>query len=556
MTASPSSSGYRPILHVGLTVCGAAPADPWTAQDVLAALSDVVRSVLRSDHPGTAMIEGPPVLRLIGDLTGFEARKWGEVAEAQGWETPPVRSSGAESTAIDALILDQSDLIVAIGFDRARELSWLIREARDSGIPVIAVEAGTAAVGLVEGGGAWRATVEAEIARLLLPGGGATGAEASKAVGEIRAFEQDRPPAWVAHHLYRAYQRLLLVVSRSAAEARLAPVSPSRLGASAPPGPVPALEIADVGIARMLDRADRLAGAYADLYRVAAILRSSLGLVAILGSFLAFYYGSVMHDLGRLVGWSGGATLDGAVQRVGYVIDMAAILAVLAISALADKRNWHRRFVAYRYIAEHLRWLPIQAVCAVTRVRSRTRPFAPQTDWPSWLVRATARRIGPPAASLTPEVLASAQTGLSRLLSEQIGFYESRARVFNVIAHRLSVLANTCYWLGLAALLARFGVRMCCETNDQVLLLANMACLFFPALAPVFLGLRSQGEYAKLAQRYSAMAATLTAAEGEIGREMTGAPAFTEVTRRITTTLLDEVEDWQILIKSHEISRM
>jgi hypothetical protein len=245
------------------------------------------------------------------------------------------------------------------------------------------------------------------------------------------------------------------------------------------------------------------------------------------------------------------------VQRVGYVVDMVAILAVLAISALADRRNWHRRFVAYRYIAEHLRWLPIQAMLGVTRIRPRAKPFSsPQTDWPSWIVRATARRIGLPPSGVTPEVLAGARARLSGLMNEQIGFYEGRAGDFNIIAHRLSTLADVCYWLGLAALIARFGVRMCCEANDQLLLLANLGCLLFPALAPVFLGLRSQGEYAKLAQRYSAMATILKGAEGQIERSGAAVPAFTDITRRITTTLLDEVADWQILIKSHEISRM
>ena len=570
----------RPTLHVGLA--GDIPAGQQASFG--AALSVVLATAagaaLDADRAGTELLSGPAVLRLVCAVSADLGDTVADVARASGWEVcslgglPRPGSAAAGPTfaiaedgpgdpgmglALGTILIDQSDvLILASGEDRQSGLvdgAWLQHEARSAGLLAIGLKGDAPDPVVLGGTGGWQAALEATVERALLPGHDSpTEAERLKVVAEARSFLRDAVPSGLVRAVYRAYENLLLLGSRPPRAA----IAPPPTGWSPERGDPSTLPIETMRslIATRLDHADRIAGVYADRYRVAAVLRITLGLVAMLGVFLAFYYANVAKNLFEVVARPD-ATFR-VVETLGYAIDVAATLAILGMAYFADRRDWHKRFIAARYVAEHLRHVPVMAAVggSVTRLQSASRQATGSTDWPSWYIRSVIRSVGLPDARVTPAYLASVRGCLQDLLAEQIQFYVARAWKFDTIAHRLWRLANGCYWMGLVALVARLLVFVCCDGDQRLQLAASLGCFFFPALAPIFIGLRSQGEYPKLAQRYTAMADTLRKTALDLGRADNQFPEVADGARRVTGLMLDEVAEWQTLIRSHSISRL
>ncbi len=599
----------RPILHVGLaSQRGLVPDSRFggLGTTLLEAIATTTRATAETGEPGTELFTGLPVLRLFSTLSNETARLWAGEAERNGFELcavlPGLREqiaatqrteaervdfselcrsaaavfeiddavAGLEGNGVAAatIILDQCDLLILLRNDRAGARhpggsTWLLRQAQERSLPVIVVSLDAAQPIIFRNRGtAWQAALETEIKRILLVPSAAAGSthDAASGAGEVRSFLADTARGSWAATLFRGYERLLAV--GSAATLRPGPganpatvnQSPAVLSRQEETDRLPVQERIDP----LLRHADELASAYASSYRIAGVLRITLGFVAMLGLFLAFYFADLTRDFNLPFGAQAAPGNFGTLaQGIGFGLDVAAIFAVLLISFLSDRRSWHSRFVAYRSIAENLRQMPGLALVGGTVEGLSPAPSGagPEVDWPGWYIRTASRSVGLVSARVTPSYLGAVRAHFDHLVDDQIAFYSSRARKFDVIARRLWWLANACYWLSLIAVISRL-VFTCCGLTEQTKLVVSIACLVFPSLAPIFLGLRSQGEYPKLAQRYAAMAATLRATVKELDESDLNFTQVGDTARRTAAIMLEEVSEWRSLIKAREISRM
>lgn len=140
--------------------------------------------------------------------------------------------------------------------------------------------------------------------------------------------------------------------------------------------------------------ADRLGVHYAQLYRGAFTLTFLLSAVAIvLGPV------SVLAD----VSFANRVWLIGA--------EIAVVATILVLLSLGTKRKWHRRWLAYRELAEHLRHMRLLSLVAApgtlgrveTLAASETDPAAPtareqHTAFVAWYARAIRRTLPLPDA--------------------------------------------------------------------------------------------------------------------------------------------------------------
>lgn len=586
----------RPILHVGVFARGLLVREDRvdveaSANRVLDAITTALRTISGSGYPGTELLSGEPEYRLIGGLSNDVEQLWADAAAKRGWTLCPVRPfADGESAPIAQeagpvgcdFLLGQSDILIAVGRTDAPERSsdavWLRRGARERGLPILDVHCGRGGgVTLVGSSGAWRQELATEIGRVLLPGYGPTrrdDIEAKRAADEVRLFFRTHRAAPFFKRLYRSYEGLLLLGSRRIVERPKASspgqlvLPPPKVATAETTAGASPFESLEARLTPRRDHADRIAGTYADLYRTAAVLRITLGLVAILGLFLAFYYPNVLRVLASAQTRSENETLypalleysaainGGSVRRIGYAVEFTAILSVIVISFVSDRRNWHRRFATYRYIAEHLRQMPLLLPIGESVGRAPAGPFATRdVDWPNWYIRMVARSLGPPELRTTEAFVSAARRYLLDLLADQIEFYESKSRKFGFIAQRLEVMATGCFYLGVVTALLRLITAFFFPDKWQYDILLNLGCLFFPSFAPFFLGLRAYGEYPKLSQRYAAMATNLRLAAVELQREDIPFADLADTSRRVASMMLEEVQEWQILIKGQGISR-
>jgi hypothetical protein len=240
------------------------------------------------------------------------------------------------------------------------------------------------------------------------------------------------------------------------------------------------------------------------------------------------------------------------------MLQAAALGGVLCLFHLNKRRAWHARFLDFRYIAEQLRFADTFARLGSIPPLPRPAPFQPGSapDWASEYLRAVLRVPGLVAGRLTPDVVQAARMQAAAQIREQIAFYEARCARFETMARRLNGLADVCYWTGFVLVCLRAAVYFGWPADSDRQTLANMIILVVPALAPIFLGLRAQGEYARLGQRYRAMVGELRRNLAELDVPGANSRRVETVLREAAALILAEVADWRVLIQARSISRL
>lgn len=331
--------------------------------------------------------------------------------------------------------------------------------------------------------------------------------------------ETRRASVW-PHTAVRVYERLVTI--------GFSPPAPA-------PGPSGAATPAAAGMDPAFVPADRLATEYAARYRAAGLMRYGLILPATLAS---------------LVGWYGAGWQQ---QAAGNLVDFAVLAFIVRFSARGWWEPSHRRFIAYRALAEYLRNARLLATLgAVAQMPGAAAHQEKAADWTAWYGRAVARQQGLPAVRFDPQMVEASASFVRHEAVEQIHFLLRRAARFDVMARRLTQIGVALSICGIA--FSGMRAMLLAGTGSTILRGFNEMALVLPAMAPVFLGLLSFNEYRKLAIRYRAVAAELQVQVAALDRAPPRRASVLAIARRIADVMLAESADWQQLIKSRTVS--
>ena len=425
------------------------------------------------------------------------------------------RATGSAYADVGALIVEQSDLLVAV-WDRLPA-----RGPGGTGEIVQRMLAGGSAVAVLPLSDpsvpAWICGSSGSIAGLLRaallpPQSADDGAQGYFA-------EQRREAAW-SKAAIRTYEGLVTI---GASQPVTEPTPPVAINGFAPV------------LASAFAATDRLAADHAARYRAAGLMRYGLIIPATLAS---------------LVGWYG----DGWQQAAGNWADFAILLFIVWFSTRGWWEPSHRRFTAYRALAEYLRSAGLLAALgALARVPGAAAHQEKAADWTAWYGRALVREQGLASVRFDTDAVEKAAAFVRGEATGQIQFMLRRAARFDVMARRLtqigvalSICGIACSGVRAAMLLARAGPSALRGFNEMALVL--------PAMAPVFLGLSSFNEYRNLAIRYRAVAAELQVQVAALDQAPRQRAAVLPIARRIAEVMLAETADWQLLIKARTVS--
>jgi len=292
--------------------------------------------------------------------------------------------------------------------------------------------------------------------------------------------------------------------------------------------------------------ADHLAIHYGGNFRALGILRHLLMVVVICGLFMGVYIERI--------------------DVVGFAIQFMAFAAILMLVRINRKMDWHQRFLDYRYIAEHLRHMRYLILLGRLPgfVHDNVDATCTSGSWPTWHLRNIARQCGLAGARLEPARLERYRGLLERdVIDDQIGFFNARKKRYDLISKRLNDFGTICYAVGLAFICLRVVAFMVVKKNSTFLgvpggdfrALFNQIGLVIPALVSITFGVRSQGEYQRLAARYG-----LTADMLEQKRQALQELAFADAARlaafaeELAALLASEVSGWHVLVKSKAIN--
>ena len=292
----------------------------------------------------------------------------------------------------------------------------------------------------------------------------------------------------------------------------------------------------DAVLAPHFEAADRLAVRYAKLYRLSGRLRYLIGLPTILGELLAFY---------------GPPNLS----RIGFLIVLITTGSMLAIYAIDRTQQWHRRFLDYRFLAEHLRASRVMALLGSTVALPRlpSDRAGDPADWVAFRLRGAIRALGLVQARADAAYLGAVRDAVAAEIRSQLTFYEQRAKRFGSFASWLQRLGLSLYVLGLGFTVIRYSMAVAAYSGDLYNLTAELA-LVLPALGPIFFGLRSQSEYNRLSQRYASMAKELHRMQNALVSDDVRRNRVERLAREMVHVLLAEVSDWRVLIRARDVA--
>ncbi|WP_419815844.1 hypothetical protein [Glacieibacterium sp.] len=180
--------------------------------------------------------------------------------------------------------------------------------------------------------------------------------------------------------------------------------------------------------------------------------------------------------------------------------ELAAIIALVLNTRVGTARNWHRRWLDYRQLAERLR--PMRSLALVgaaqpDRVISRGAP-----NWVDWYAARIWRSTGMPSIRLTTRVAEVAELVVAQEIRPQIAYHRSSAASVRRLDHRLHQAGTILFVASCLSCLAFIVSYLlahewtAAHAGAFVALSAGL-----PAIGTAFFGIRVQGDFASTAAR-------------------------------------------------------
>jgi hypothetical protein len=299
--------------------------------------------------------------------------------------------------------------------------------------------------------------------------------------------------------------------------------------------------------------ADKLADRYADAYRSTYIF---IYLSASLAVFLAL--------LPMAAGWEESAHGRSAFCITGEFV----ILGMITVLLWWEKnRYWHKRWMAYRLLAELIRQLkcllPLGGGRPLPRVPQHLALFGdPTQTWMYWQLRAIARATAIPSASVTAAYLGECLDYLDQLVrgsDGQIAFHVQNYERSERLNHRLHRVALWMFGLTLACIVVHlqpslfFWLGIPAGPVPALDRWLTLACATLPAFGAAMGGISNQGEFVRIAKRSKSMADALTRRAERIDELLAQQepkvrlPQVARLAHEITQLMVAEVVEWRII---------
>jgi hypothetical protein len=286
-----------------------------------------------------------------------------------------------------------------------------------------------------------------------------------------------------------------------------------------------------------LVRADLLAGRYQRRHNLAVYGVTALAVLAVAAVTIQVLF---FPSLPQLV-W----------------IEVAAMALILSLIFISRRRQWHRKWIDYRFLAERLRAALFVAACGLECSPPRPLPHSVAHRPDDWMVKVFARiwsRRPQPNIQPAPMFDALREFLLSAWIRDQAVFYTRRSQQFHSAQERLSLAGLTLFVVTLIAAVIHMlegGRAPVGEIGMSGSLLIAVA-IILPALGAALADIRIHREYSRNAERYAHMARLLTSLDHQIARtrDMSELLPLLEEANEV---MLREQQDWRVVVLFQEI---
>jgi hypothetical protein len=298
--------------------------------------------------------------------------------------------------------------------------------------------------------------------------------------------------------------------------------------------------------------ADGLSQYYGTMYRSSFVMTFLLGAAAV---FFAV--------LGVAIGGEASGHAETGGHSIGYFAELTLIVTILLIIIGGRRQLLHERWIDYRTLAERLRLAQFLSFWGGGGQELPTSPHLatygnPAATWMRWYYREFERSAGLPNVKFDePYLQACRQLWREKLLQEQIDYHRTTHHRFHKLEHRLHRIGLFLFWATLAVCLTHIVLTYLeVELPGEWLVLL---AAFLPALGAALAGIRSQGEFQRVARRCLAMEARLKEYQQELDRLPTrehelDSVRLRDLSRRVAQTMANEMLDWRVVFQDRPLA--
>jgi hypothetical protein len=249
-------------------------------------------------------------------------------------------------------------------------------------------------------------------------------------------------------------------------------------------------------------------------------------------------------------------------EKICSILEFVAVLFIIVLVWLGNRRHWHDRWIAYRLLAELVRQLCFVAPLGGARpfprpVSSSVRRGNPVNSWMYWHLRSIDRDAGLPEAIVTGEYLRICLRHVTATVDGQINFHLAAAKSSRRLHHRLHILGFILFILTAALtlihVLAIYRAPIIPEWLHGLDAFGfTFLCACLPAIGAAMAAISHQGEFARTARRSTAMVEQLTQIRAQLepllqsGANIRSADVAADALRA-AQIMVDEVLDWRVV---------
>ncbi|MGE0724083.1 MAG: hypothetical protein AB7O45_06900 [Alphaproteobacteria bacterium] len=253
---------------------------------------------------------------------------------------------------------------------------------------------------------------------------------------------------------------------------------------------------------------------------------------------------------GLSLAWYGG-------KLPATVLELGALLALIALVAANLAGRWHQRWLSYRLIAELCRQqhhlAPLAWSLPLYRVDVAARAAEPGSEWVGWYFNALTRAAPLPKGRITPGRLGEVRAGIrDGLLLDQVRYHSIvRPRSLQVVG-RLQKYGERLFSATLVAVAVKLGLLLAGAPAAATIAFGFLA-LLLPVLSTGFFAFRAYAEFNVLA----AQSARMLDGFVEIDRSLTSVELTLPLASQelageayeLAAAMLADIEGWATLFR-------
>jgi len=235
--------------------------------------------------------------------------------------------------------------------------------------------------------------------------------------------------------------------------------------------------------------------------------------------------------------------------------EMFITIAIILNAHIGTEREWHRRWLDYRQLAERLRpmrSLKLMGIAAPDSPGTETNPV-PQR-WIDWYGAAIWRSIGLPAGKITPASAdLIAETMADQEIAPQVAYHRRNAANIQLLDHRLDKVGTALFFATLVVSVSTLiGLSINAPFVNEYGNWFTLVSAGFPALATAVFGIRFQGDFGGDALRSLASADMLEQIERELRKHLSLSRAA-DLAEQAARTMLSDLDEWRLVNQQRDL---